>query len=118
MTTDIKITKDGDIDLSGNSFELATGIDYIDQKLAIVLRSFLGDWFLDLSYGIPYFEDIYKKQYDPARVEAIMKAAILSVLGVDRITAFDLNLINPRELVVTFTVSTDFGELIISESLT
>ena len=118
MTTDVKITKDGDIDLTGNTFELATGIDYIDQKLAIVLRSFLGDWFLDLSAGIPYFEDIFKKQYDPARIESVLKAAILAVLGVNRITAFDLNLVNPRELVVTFTVSTDFGELVISESLT
>lgn len=118
MTIDIKITKDGDIDLSGNGFELASDIDYIDQKLAIVLRSFLGDWFLDLSAGIPYFEDIFKKQYDPARIESVLKSAILSVLGVNKITAFDLNLVNPRELVVDFTVSTDFGELVISESLT
>jgi len=118
MTIDVKITKDGDIDLAGNAFELATGIDYIDQKLAIVLRSFLGDWFLDLSTGIPYFEDIFKKQYDPTRIESVLKTAILAVLGVNRITAFDLNLVNPRQLVVSFTVSTDFGELVISESLT
>ena len=52
MTIDIKITKDGDIDLSGNAFELASDIDYIDQKLAIVLRSCLGDVFFYFITGI------------------------------------------------------------------
>jgi len=118
MTIDIQITNDGDIDLSNNAFMLATGIDYIKQKLSIVLRSFLGEWFLDISVGIPYFEDIMKKDFDPARVESVLKSAILSVLGVNQITAFDMNLVNPRNLVVTFTVNTDFGELNITESLT
>lgn len=118
MSIDLKITQDGDLDLFGNTLTLVTEQDYLEQKLAIVLRSFLGDWFLDLSAGIPYFEDILKKQFDPIRIESILKSSIVNVLGVNKITAFDLNLINPRELVVNFTVNTDFGELEISEPLT
>ncbi len=118
MTTDIKINLDGDIDLSELAFELVTEIEYIEQKLSIVLRFFLGEWFLDTSYGVPYFEDIFKKDYDPARIESVLKTQILAVLGVNQIVEFDLNLVNPRQLDVDFTVTTDFGELTISESLT
>ncbi len=118
MIRDIKLTSGGDIDLSNYSLELAFDADYISQKLAIVLRTFLGEWFLDTSAGIPYFEDILKKNYDPTRVEAVLKSAILDVPGVDQITAFDMNLEDPRTLVVSFTVNTDFGELEITEILT
>jgi len=118
MIRDIKINSLGDIDLSAYKFEFAFDADYIVQKLAITLRTFLGEWFLDTSAGIPYFEDILKKNYDPTRVESVLKSAILDVPGVDQITAFDMNLINPRTLIVTFTVTTDFGELEIEEVLT
>lgn len=118
MIRDIKLTSDGEIDLSTYDLEFAFDADYIMQKLLIVLRTFLGEWFLDTSAGIPYFEDILKKNYDPSRVESVLKSAILDVPGVDQITAFDMNLIDPRTLVVTFTVTTDFGELEIEEVLT
>ncbi len=117
MTTDIKINLSGDIDISLNNFQLAKDGDYIKQKLEIVLRTFLGEWFLNISDGVPYFEDIFKKNFNPARIETVIKAEILKVLGVDKITAFDMNLLN-RQLEIDFTVSTNYGELNITESLT
>lgn len=118
MIRDIKLTSLGDLDLSTYSMEFALNADYITQKLSVVLRTFLGEWFLDTSAGIPYFEDILKKNFDPTRVETVIKSAILDVPGVDQITSFDMSLINPRELVVSFVVTTDFGELEIEEVLT
>ena len=115
MIRDIKLNSSGDLDISTYDFEFVLDADYISQKLIIVLRTFLGEWFLDISAGIPYFEDILKKNYDPIRVESVLKSAILDVPGVDQITAFDMTLNSPRELVVSFTVTTDFGELEIDE---
>lgn len=117
MINDIKLTNTGDIDIGAFKFEFVTGADYIIQKLAVVLRTFFGEWFLDTRAGIPYFEDILKKNYDPARIESVLKTAILDVPGVDQITAFDMNLVSPRQLEVNFTVNTDFGELEITELL-
>lgn len=113
---DLKLS-DSDIDLSTYGMVLINDLDFIQQKLSIALRLFLGEWFLEISKGIPYYQDIFVKKYDAARIEAVLKTTILGVPGVLELTNFDMNYENPRKLTVSFSVSTDLGELTMSEEL-
>ena len=113
---DIKIVN-SDIDLGAYGIELVSGLDYIEQKLKIALRLFKGEWFLDISKGVTYYEDILVKNYDGSRIEAVLKTVILGVPGVLELLSFDMNYDNTRKLTVSFSVSTDLGELELIEVL-
>ena len=106
-----------DLDLSNYGLQLVSDLDYIQQKLAITLRLFRNEWFLNIDAGIDYYTDILKKDIDGARIEAVLKSAILAVPGVLALTSFDMNLSTSRQLTVDFSVSTDLGELTINEVL-
>lgn len=118
MSMDLLLTSGNDLDLSTYKLRFATEDTYIAQKLGVKLRTVLGEWFLDITKGVPHFEDIFGKNKDPAHSEAILKAKILESPGVVKITSFDMNLSETRELTVDFSVKADTGELIsITETL-
>ncbi len=90
----------------------------IEQNLKERLLFFKGEWFLDTEHGIPYFTDIMKKNPNIPDVEAILKAEILDVSGVNEITKFKIDFnVSLRKLTVNFIVNTDYGLLPISETL-
>ena len=103
--SDIKLNSDGsDIDLSTNSAELVEGVDAIAQHLLIRLRFIKGEFFLNRNDGVPYFEDILKK--DPALivVRAVYRETILETPGVLEILLFDLSVIaSIRKFQLDFT---------------
>lgn len=68
------------------------GAERVAQAVGIRLRTWLGEWFLDADHGVPYLEDILGKGRNPALVEAVLRAQILGVAGVDRIDEFGLSL--------------------------
>lgn len=117
MTIDILLNGDNDLDLTTYNLRLAKTEDYIVQKLGVKLRTILGEWFLDTSVGVPYFQDIFKKQIDPATVESVIKAAILESPGIVSLLSFDMSLSADRQLTVSFSVESDVGELQITETL-
>lgn len=57
----------------------------LDQRIDCVLRTFLGEWWLDQTIGVPYFEELLKKNPDLAVVRQAFAAVILSVPGVKKI---------------------------------
>ena len=110
--------KDFKIDANNNlvatSFQLgftALAIDYVIQKLQIKLRTFLGEYFLDTTIGVPYFEDFLIKNPDLDLIGSLLKKQIYSITEVKQITKFLLQYNNvARQLVVTFAVSLTSGE--------
>lgn len=88
------------------------------QNLKIRLLFFLGEWFLDITRGVPYFEEILIKNPNQARVESILKQQILETENVNEMLEFNLNYDSlNRVLNLTFKVDTDFGTLEITEGL-
>ena len=59
--SDIKLNSDWDIDISMSDLIQTTGRESIQQHWAQRLKTFLGEWFLDTSIGVPYFQQILKK---------------------------------------------------------
>lgn len=90
MTADIKLdpkTHDLPADIV-----MTTGQNRIRQEIEVLLMTFRGGWFLDLGFGIPYFEYILIKGPRRAQVESILRAKIKEVPGVLRIPALDIKI--------------------------
>jgi len=108
----------GDISIIEGVIALNDENTAIAQHLRSRLRTFFGEWFLDISVGVPYFEQILIKNPNPVSVDSILKKEILETDGILELLTFDLDL-NPttRELTLTFqartiTGSVDFSEVI------
>ncbi|MDC7234974.1 MAG: hypothetical protein PQJ58_17200 [Spirochaetales bacterium] len=102
-------------DVCIRNFDLAfTGSDseYVAQKIGFKLGFAEGEWFLDLSQGIPYFKRIFMKNPDLKIVGDLFKRAVLSIPEVDKIQSFLLSLTVQRELLVEFTAVLDGSESI------
>jgi hypothetical protein len=76
---DIKLDEDGQIQLTP---DLKSAVA---QHIAIRLRTFFGEWFLDAREGVPYFELILVKNPDLPRIENIFRTVILETPGVSNI---------------------------------
>lgn len=85
----------GDIDMSqGLRFtpDLPT---YVIERLGENLQFFLGEWFLDLRQGIPYFERVYSEFPDLVLLDSLFRRAILGTPGVAALTTLLLSFDNP-----------------------
>jgi len=107
--------RDGKLQLKRNSqgflgFFMINGADRLAQKISMSLRMWYGEWFLDQSRGMPYLETIFVKGTRKSTIEQIIKDRILSVDGVDSITAFAMEIENRTRLLrVNFTCTTSQG---------
>ncbi len=85
----------------------------IQQRISQVLKTIAGDWFLDLDYGIPYFEQILVKNPNLPSVQDLFRRALLSVKGVSSVERLTLDLnTTSRTLTVNWVVLTDLGLLV------
>jgi hypothetical protein len=93
------------------------GADRVAQQIKINLLSFFGEWFLDITYGVPYLEEILIKNPRMASVETIIRQHISSVPDVIRIDSLSISWDRQnRFLFVEFACDTNLGP--IKESVT
>lgn len=82
----------------------------VAQQIKITLLAFLGEWFLDASFGTPYLEYILVKNADRGLIESVLRAQIISVPDVRAVSSLTLQIDNLlRTLKVTFSADTAFG---------
>jgi hypothetical protein len=78
----------GDLDVQSNQWMLVGGIESIRQDLQQKFRLFLGEWFLDPTVGIPYFQKIFNTKNPPYSVlESIFRSQALATRGVLAVTS-------------------------------
>lgn len=113
MALDLALASDHDLDvdlLGRTSF--VDGADRIAQQVKVTLLAFMGEWFLDTTFGVPYLEDILVKAPDRASIEGILRARIRAVPGVERVRTLDLQIERQqRFLRVAFDADTTAGRL-------
>lgn len=100
LTDDLSglLIKNGDLVLTTNS-------DAVKQHVTQRLRMFTGEWFLNLSEGVPYFQNILVKNPNPDIVDSLLKDTILSTPGVDELLSFNLDYDAAlRTLIVDFSI--------------
>ena len=100
-----------DISFPNGTIAIIFGIDAIVQAIKTRLLFFLGEWFLDNTAGVPWFDSVLKKGVDPKEIASLIKTEILQTEGVNSLLFFDLDFqALPRTLTVMFRVDTIEGE--------
>jgi len=104
----------GDIDVaSGTTIRLCDTVEELTrQRLEITLRTFLGEWFANTEFGVPYFQSIYGKGTKGATDVAI-KNVINSVDGVTKLIYYKSTVDKAlRKILIDFKVVGESGEII------
>ena len=110
---------DNGVVLRNGDWAFAIDREGIQQRISQVLKTIAGEWFLDLDYGLPYFEQILVKNPNLPSVQDIFRRALLSVKGVSSVERLTLDLdTTSRTLRVDWVVSTDLGLLVGAELIT
>ena len=103
----------GDIIVSGGQLQLVSDQPAIAQAIDCALSTFLGEWFLDRSVGVPYFQNILVKNPNLDVLRKTFTDAILTVRGVSAVKQLDMKY-SPatRALTVAWAALGDTGQLV------
>lgn len=72
-------------------------VEVTGQRLLILLQSWLGEWFIDTTYGIPYSQRIIAiKQTSKAATDLILQQKVLSDYGVKEIISWNSTFVNRK----------------------
>lgn len=85
---DLAFDTEGDLLIEDYDISFLGGVDQITQNLAFRLRFFLGEWYLDIEAGIPYYQDFFIKAPNQIRIESVLKQEIVDTDGVLELTDF------------------------------
>ena len=92
------------------------GLDSVRQRVRQRLRFFRGEWFLDTTLGVPYFQNIFVR---PATLELALSTLVDAIQDVeDVVSVRDVTGdIDPETRRFTFvaTVETAFGRMDVEE---
>lgn len=101
---------DHDIIIKYGDFLIIDNAERVAQQIKVRILTFLGEWFLDNTHGIPYLEYILVKQPNPALIKQILSEQISAVNDVKSLTSIELDYdVKNRTLIVNYEVTTDFG---------
>lgn len=114
MTTDIKISNLGGLEIVDGDLQLITeDAQAVQQRVMINLKLFRGEWWLDISKGVPYFQEILTKSGSKEAADALFKEAILSTTGVSGLLSYSSTLNKyTGEMMVSFEATTTGGDII------
>lgn len=102
-----------DFMLVRGQLQMVDGTPSVTQAVKCALLAFQGEWFLDTTLGMPYYQLVLKKNPDPAVLRSTFAAAIEGVVGVDSVVSLDLQYVRAtRSLAVVWSASTNLGALI------
>jgi len=108
----------GDILIENGDLSLLTGFDAIEQHLKQRLKTFYGEWFLNKKVGVPYFEQVFVKNYNANILDSVFKKIIIETPGIIQLLEFSLEIdSSTRELFLTFKASAVEGVIDFSEAI-
>lgn len=99
-----------DLYVRGGQVARATGADFVVQAIRTRLLLYRGEWWLDLSAGVPWFEEILGWPGALRTAEVEIRRSITETPGVTELVSFDVQLDRrARDLRITFEVLTEYG---------
>jgi hypothetical protein len=117
MATDLQLDNNpaspnyGDLLLDQNgALGIVDGPDTVRQRLLVRLGTFLGTWFDDPTFGVPYYQHVLGQSLNPTVLNSVFVDAILTTPGVARLTAPIQYALVKRVLTVSFTVQLMTGD--------
>lgn len=110
MSLDLKLNPLHDLSIEDRNLVIVDGAAQVRQQIKISLMTWLGEYFLDDTFGVPYLESILVKSPSRNEIESVLRARINDVPGVDRVIGMTLDIDRQRRtLAVSFTASTPEG---------
>jgi hypothetical protein len=105
-----QLTASGDFSFGqGSANYLVDSRETVAQEVLTTLLLFQGEWFLDITAGVPWFTQVAGVGTIPI-YDSIIKEAILNVQGVTAIAKYSSSMNRAtRVLTVAATVNTQFG---------
>lgn len=88
---DLALDDNWDLEIVNGDLVILDPVSTITQLLRQRLSMFLGEWFLDASKGVPYFEDVLKKDVTLEIIDSILKTVVLETPGVEDLLSFVLD---------------------------
>lgn len=111
MAYNLKLDVNHDI-IVGRSVERVEGLLYVTQLVKCRLLTFLGEWKLDRSVGVPW-TGVLDRTYDISATKFAIQQTIVTTPGVKTLDALTLKADNTtRLLTVEFTATSIHGPII------
>lgn len=109
----------GDLLLTRDTAQGAVaGADPIAQSVVQKMRTLLGEFFLDTSLGVPYYQELLGKRQQTIGFETALQKVITSTPGVVALLSWKLEAKpQQRRLEVSFRAQTTTGQVVWSGSL-
>ena len=107
-----------DLHLKAGDLVLIDDAERVAQEIKVELLTWLGEWFLDTTRGIPYLERILVKNPNLEIARQIFSAKISQVPDVSRVEKLTLAAdAKTRVLTVDYVAHTDYGLVTKKEEL-
>jgi len=107
VSLDLKLNAGHDLAVEQTKGVLVDGAARIKQQITVTLLTWLGEYFLDTTFGVPYLESILVKRPSRTEIEAVLRSRINDVPGVSRVNSMQLTIDRGRRsLQVIFEAST------------
>ena len=108
----------GDYQLGGAAAFLVNSPETVAQAVLTRLNLSQGEWFIDVTDGTPWMQDILGKRKQGRNPDAAIKQRILGTPGVNSLTAYSSSYDGvTRKLNVTAMLDTIYGAATITETL-
>lgn len=99
------VISNGDLKLLNDEGRVA------QQTLKINLLFFRGEWFLDLDYGVPYLQTIFKKTTNKTMVDSIMRGTIINSYNIQSIETFRSEVVDDKYYIRELVATTSGGQI-------
>jgi hypothetical protein len=115
-----------DLALNAKTHDLALNSDvmFIDnaervaQQIKIQLLTFLGEWFLDVTHGVPYLNYVLVKNPNFTLIRELFREQILKVNGVSNLVSIDIDFNSAtRKMLLSYEAETEYGMIVRKEVL-
>lgn len=96
---------------------LLRGAEAIIQRIRVRFRFVKGEWFLDQRLGVPYFQEVFKKNPDTRLITEIFRTVLRTTPGVKKVDSFTAALDSAtRTLSCTFHATLTDGTVVLSDA--
>jgi hypothetical protein len=109
------LDNDGDMVIGKGGAGFKTGSEAVAQAVKTRLRLLRGEWWADLTEGLPLFQRILGRR-DLEEARRAVKERIASTPGVIAVSSLEVTM-DGRRLEIKGTVTTEYGTTTITEAL-
>jgi len=104
--------------IENRDIAMVSGKDELRQYLMIRLKFIFGEWFLDTTKGVKYYEEVFIKNPDIATIDREFKRTILKTDGITELIEFKSSYNrSERKYYLAFKANSNYGELIFDNTL-